>query len=76
MSSTIGTAPVDSVVNSITAVVGPDWGNPRARVYIAVEMQQLRQAVAELSEELKWEREVNRRVLEVFKAGFGIKTDA
>lgn len=76
MSSTVETASVDTVVNSITTIVGPDWNNSRARVYIAVEVQQLRQAVAKLSEELKWEREVNRRVLEVFKVSFGIKTDA
>lgn len=63
------------IIADLEKVVGPDWNNPRARAFIAAETQLLRKALDLAVADLNYEREVNKRVLEVFKVAFGIKSN-
>lgn len=53
-------------IRLITKVVGDDWANPRAKMYIAATILSHEKCSAKLQEELNFERAVNERVSKQF----------
>ena len=57
--------PLDKLVNELEASAGLDWNNSRSRLYLAAVISQYKNAAKKAEEDLRIEREVNRRVMQV-----------
>lgn len=56
-----------AVREDINEIVKDDWNSPRAKVFIVAKLVEYQERLEELTAQLKFEREVGKRTVEIFK---------